>query len=59
GLGGGTFAWTGFALPWGADVRTSYAGTRADQRAVIDLARRGLVTIESETIPLEDAVAAF
>ncbi len=59
GLGGGTFAWTGFALPWGADVRTSYAGTRADQRAVIDLARRGLVTIESETIPLEEPVAAF
>ncbi|MDH6280176.1 NAD(P)-dependent alcohol dehydrogenase [Prescottella agglutinans] len=59
GLGGGKFDWTGFALPWGATVRTSYAGTRADQRAVIDLARRGLVTIEAETFPLEDAVAAF
>ncbi|MGO4202646.1 NAD(P)-dependent alcohol dehydrogenase [Rhodococcus sp. TAF43] len=59
GLGGGRIEWTGFALPWGATLRTSYAGTRADQRAVIALAQRGLVTIETETFPLEDGVAAF
>lgn len=63
GLGGGSFPYTVDAaintLPWGVDVRRSYAGTRADQRAVIDLARAGQIHIETQQYALEDGPKAF
>jgi propanol-preferring alcohol dehydrogenase len=63
GLGGGTFEYgTGAmaaSLPWGVDIRKSYGGTRRDQRAVLDLARAGRLTIETEQYALEDGPKAF
>ena len=63
GLGGGSFEYSTdamvFNLPWGVDVRRSYAGTRKDQRRVIELARAGLVTIETQQYSLEEGPKAF
>ena len=62
GLGGGTMTFGASPLadlPWGVDVRKSYGGTRADQRAVLELARAGKITIETQRYELEDGVQAF
>jgi len=63
GLGGGSFEYStdamSFNLPWGVDVRRSYAGTRRDQRRVIELARAGRISIETEQYSLEDGPKAF
>lgn len=63
GLGGGSFPYAATAgtetLPWGVDVRRSYGGTRRDQRAVIELAQAGRITIETEQYSLEDGAKAF
>lgn len=63
GLGGGSFTygalpWTA-PVPWGVDLRKSYAGTRADQRAVLDLAAAGKITLETKLYDLEDGLSAF
>ncbi|WP_440713303.1 alcohol dehydrogenase catalytic domain-containing protein [Gordonia sp. FQ] len=50
---------SGEPLPWGVTVQRAYGGNIADQRAVIDLANRGLVTIESTAYPLAEAQRAF
>lgn len=47
------------ALPFGVDVRRSYAGTRHDQRQVIDLAQRGKVAVHTQRYPLDAALQAF
>ncbi|MDY7099671.1 MAG: NAD(P)-dependent alcohol dehydrogenase [Actinomycetota bacterium] len=63
GLGGGGFDHRADSetstLPWGVDVRRSYAGTRADQRQVIELARLGRISVETTAYDLEDGVRAF
>lgn len=62
GLGGGTLQYGALGsstLPWGVDLRTSYAGTRADQRAVIELAAAGKITLETKQYDLEDSRSAF
>lgn len=61
GLGGGSFPYTAMPglLPWGVDVRRSYAGTRSDQRAVINLAAQGKIHLETQLYPLDEGVAAF
>ena len=62
GLGGGSFQYDAAAvttLPWGVDVRRSYAGTRRDQRAVIELAKASRLTVETRLYPLEDGLRAF
>ena len=62
GLGGGTFQYGALpwaTLPWGVDLRKSYAGNRADQRAVIELAAAGKITLETKRYDLEDGLAAF
>jgi propanol-preferring alcohol dehydrogenase len=63
GLGGGSFAYGAdamtAALPWGVDVRKSYGGTRRDQRAVLELARAGRLTVETQHYALEDGPKAF
>jgi propanol-preferring alcohol dehydrogenase len=63
GLGGGAFQygalpWTA-PVPWGVDLRKSYAGTRSDQRAVLELAAAGKIELETQLYDLEDAVSAF
>ena len=62
GLGGGTLQYGALPwspLPWGVDLRKSYAGTRADQRAVIELAAAGKITLETKQYDLEDGLTAF
>ncbi|MCU1393100.1 MAG: dehydrogenase [Ilumatobacteraceae bacterium] len=62
GLGGGTIQYGALpwsTLPWGVDLRKSYAGTRADQRAVIELAAAGKITLETRRYDLEDGLTAF
>jgi propanol-preferring alcohol dehydrogenase len=62
GLGGGSFTYGALPwsnLPWGVDLRKSYAGARQDQRAVIDLAAAGKITLETELYDLEDGATAF
>lgn len=63
GLGGGALDFSVEAAdntpPWGVDVRRSYGGTRRDQRAVIDLARAGRITIETQHYALEGGPKAF
>lgn len=49
----------GPGLPWGATVRKSYGGTRADLEAVVALARAGSVQAEVECFALADARTAF
>lgn len=64
GLGGGRVDITavsrdGTAWPWGAAVRTSYAGTRSDLIECLSLARAGRIALEVERFPLDDALDAF
>ena len=62
GLGGGTFQYGALpwaTIPWGVDLRKCYAGTRSDQRAVIELAAAGKITLETKTYDLEDGLSAF
>ena len=62
GIGGGAFEYSTSPvspLPWGVDVRRSYAGTRRDQLAVIELAKAGKVKIETRAYSLDDGVRAF
>ncbi|WP_454197559.1 NAD(P)-dependent alcohol dehydrogenase [Nocardia sp. Marseille-Q1738] len=49
----------GPGLPWGATVRKSYGGTRADLAAVVSLARAGAVRAEVERFDLAAARTAF
>jgi len=64
GLGGGSFTygalpWSNPPIPWGVDFRKSYAGNRADQRAVIELAAAGKIQLETKLYDLEDGPSAF
>ncbi|MFQ6226540.1 alcohol dehydrogenase catalytic domain-containing protein [Nocardia sp. NPDC002869] len=63
GIGGGslTYRAAGDAtpLPWGVDIRNSYAGTRADLVEVIALAQRGHLHVEHTLYPLEEYQRAF
>lgn len=61
GLAGGTFTYSAGpdALPWGVDVRRTYAGTRSDQRAVLQLAEQGHLHVQTQQYALEDGAKAF
>lgn len=63
GLGGGSFTYAANAdtstIPWGIDIRRSYGGTRKDQRAVIELAKAGKISVETQRYPLDDGPKAF
>ncbi|RLP70293.1 NAD(P)-dependent alcohol dehydrogenase [Mycetocola manganoxydans] len=63
GLGEGSFTYAADALtttlPWGVDVRRSYGGTRSDQRQVIELAKLGKITVETQQYSLEEGIQAF
>ena len=59
GIGGGVLG-VGFAqIAYDAAVRTPYWGSRAELIEVFDLARRGQVSVETETFSLDDAPEAY
>ena len=63
GIGGGSFQYPADlaapGVPWGVDVRRSYGGTRQDQRMVIDLAREGHISVDTQLYPLDEGERAF
>lgn len=59
GIGGGALP-VGFgAVPYDLSVRTPYWGSRSELIEVLELARRGQVSVEVETFSLEDAHIAY
>jgi propanol-preferring alcohol dehydrogenase len=55
GLAAGTLPVSFFALPYGAQVATSYWGTITELMELVELARTGKIHIEVEAFPLEQA----
>ena len=59
GIGGGVLP-VGFgAIAYDAAVRTPYWGSRAELIEVLDMARRGQITVEVETYTLDEAPRAY
>ncbi len=59
GIGGGV-AKVGFGLlPYECQVFSPYWGTRSDLYDVVDLARKGIINIHTETYSLDDAPEAY
>jgi propanol-preferring alcohol dehydrogenase len=59
GIGGGALP-VGFgSIPYDAAVRAPYWGSRAELMEVLDLARSGKLTVETEVFSLDDAPAAY
>lgn len=59
GIGGGALP-VGFgALPYDVAVRAPYWGSRAELIEVLDLARAGKITVETEVFSLDDSPAAY
>ena len=59
GIGGGALP-VGFgAIPYDAAVRAPYWGTRAELMEVLDLARLGRITVETEVFSLDEAPKAY
>lgn len=62
GIAGGHFTYSAVpsptTIPWGVDVRSSYAGTRSDLNMVIELATLGKLTSEVTKYSLDDATQA-
>jgi alcohol dehydrogenase, propanol-preferring len=59
GIGGGTFPFGFFALPYEVSLATTYWGTLPELAEVLDLARRGLISAHIERYPLADALTAY
>ena len=59
GLALGTLPLSFFALPYGAEVATSYWGTVTELMELVALARAGKLRLDVETFPLADALAAY
>ncbi|MFI1918103.1 NAD(P)-dependent alcohol dehydrogenase [Nocardia sp. NPDC020380] len=59
GIGGGALP-VGFgALPYEVSVTAPYWGSRTELIEVLDLARAGVISVHTETYPLEDAPIAY
>lgn len=62
GIAGGQFTYTAApmptTIPFGVSVRSSYGGTRADQYQVLELARLGMIAVETTTYSLEQGTEA-
>lgn len=59
GIGGGALP-VGFGtIPYDVAVRAPYWGTRAELMEVLELARAGKITVETETFSLSDAPKAY
>lgn len=59
GLGLGTLPVNFFAVPYGAQITTSYWGTATELMELVDLARLGRIHVDTETFALADAPAAY
>lgn len=59
GVGAGNLPVGMLAAPWESSVRAPYWGSRSELMEVLELARRGLVHVETEVFPLDDAVTAY
>jgi propanol-preferring alcohol dehydrogenase len=59
GIGGGTFAFGFFSVPYEVSLATTYWGSLPELSEVLELARRGLIKAHIERYPLTDAVGAY
>lgn len=59
GLAMGTLPVNFFALPYGAEVATSYWGTTTELMELVALARTGAIRMDVETFPLEHAPEVY
>jgi propanol-preferring alcohol dehydrogenase len=59
GIGGGTFGFGFFSLPYEVSLATTYWGTLPELSEVLDLARRGLVTAHTQRFGLDEATRAY
>lgn len=59
GLAMGTLPVNFFALPYGAEVATSYWGTVTELAELVELARVGKIRVDVETFPLDAAPEAY
>ncbi|MFC5730844.1 MULTISPECIES: NAD(P)-dependent alcohol dehydrogenase [Nocardioides] len=59
GLGGGSFPFSFFNVPYEASIQTTYWGNRGELVEVLDLAARGLLHADVTTFGLEEAPLAY
>jgi propanol-preferring alcohol dehydrogenase len=59
GIGGGTFGFSFFSLPYEVSLATTYWGTLPELGEVLDLARRGLVRAHVHGFGLNEAADAY
>ncbi|MFG1378740.1 NAD(P)-dependent alcohol dehydrogenase [Xanthobacter autotrophicus] len=59
GLGGGTYAVNARSLPYGCSLSIPYWGTRIELMEVIQLAERGIISVETQEFPLKDALDVY
>jgi len=59
GLAMGTLPVNFFALPYGAEVATSYWGTVTELMEVVALARAGKIRVDVEAFPLQQAPEVY
>ena len=59
GIGGGSFAFSFFSIPYEVSLQTTYWGTRPELAEVLALAARGLLTPKVTTYGLEDGAQAY
>jgi propanol-preferring alcohol dehydrogenase len=59
GIGGGTFGFSFFSLPYEVSLATTYWGSLPELTEVLDLARRGLVRAHVQRFRLDEAADAY
>jgi propanol-preferring alcohol dehydrogenase len=59
GIGGGTFPFSFFSIPYEVSLQTTYWGARHELVEVLSLGARGLIQSKVTTFPLEEAVSAY
>jgi propanol-preferring alcohol dehydrogenase len=59
GLAGGALPMSFFAVPYGAQVATSYWGTITELMEIVELARAGRIKLDAETFPLAEAPKVY
>ena len=59
GIGGGTFGFSFFSVPYEVSLATTYWGTLPELSEVLDLARRGLVKAHVHRFGLDEAADAY
>lgn len=59
GIGGGTFGFSFFSIPYEVSLQTTYWGARHELIEVLNLGSRGLIGSHISTYPLDDALSAY